>query len=79
MQALTLAGPLIELLLRPLFGQPVPYVDPRQTAFDPVVISGRKILCAVKGAKQHSDVGGVIILKCEGRSAFCAKAALSDR
>jgi hypothetical protein len=51
MQALTLAGTLIELLLRPLFGQPVPYVDPRQTAFDPVVISGREILCAVKGAK----------------------------
>jgi hypothetical protein len=79
MQALTLAGALIESLLRPLFGQTVSYVDPGQTAFDPVVISGRKILCAVKGAKQYRDVGGVIILKSEGRSAFGAKASLSDR
>jgi hypothetical protein len=48
---------LIELLLGSLFGQIVPYVDPRQTAFDPVVVSGRKILCAVKCSKQYSDVG----------------------
>jgi uncharacterized protein (DUF2252 family) len=51
MQALTLAGALIESFLRPLFGQTVSMST--QTAFDPVVISGRKILCAVKGAKQY--------------------------
>jgi hypothetical protein len=70
---------LIESLVRSLFGQTVTYVDPGHTTFDPVVISGRKILCAVKCAKQYSDVGGVVILKCKGRSAFGAKAALGDR
>jgi hypothetical protein len=70
---------LLESLLGPLFGQAVPYVDPRQTAFDPVVISRLKSLRPIECAKKHGDFGGVIILEGEGRSACRAKAALSDR
>jgi hypothetical protein len=49
-----------------LFRQTVPNVDPRQTAFHPVVISRPEILGMVESAKQHSDFRGVIILKSEG-------------